>query len=146
MHRLKISAFACLACAALLSNFGCHAQKEDRVQGKMFYRQPPRPPRESNTMSVGRHGHNSDYGRWSERGAGSSDAGYETSTAIGRYGTTAQSAPWGYDTSIGGDPIDNGSVTGTYFDRGGSSLGVSGDGASSSEFREGSTRYGSDAP
>lgn len=146
MPRVSAS-IALVASAALVITTGCSAKNDDdRVQGKMFYRAAPKPPRESNTMSVGRYGRNSDYGRWTERGAGSSDMGYETSASVGRYGKTAESAPWHHDTRIGGDAIDNGNVSATYYDRGGSSLGVSGDGASSSEYGEGSTRYGSESP
>jgi len=139
--------FAFAACAAVAAMSGCSAKNDDdRVQGKMFYRASPKPARESNTMSVGRYGRNSEYGRWTERGSGSSGMGYETSSSVGRYGTTAESAPWVHDASIGGNAIDNGNVSGTYYDRGGSSLGVSGDGASSSEYGEGSSRYGSESP
>lgn len=140
-------AIACLACAGLLAAAGCHARNDDdRIQGKMFYRAPAKPAPQSNSMSVGRYGHNSDYGRWTERGSGSSDAGYETSASVGRHGDTAQSASWNTDTRIGGDAIANGNVSSTYSDTGGSNLGVSGDGASSSEYGEGSSRYGSESP
>ena len=126
---------------------GCHARNDDdRVQGMMFYRASPKPAPQSNTVSVGRHGHNSDYGRWGERGGGNSDAGYDTSTTVGRQGTTAQSAPWRGDTQTGGYPIDNAGVSSTYYDKGGSNMGVSGDGATSSEYGEGSTRYGTESP
>jgi len=132
-----------LACAASAAATGCHAQKNDeRVQGKMFYRGVPRAPAESNSMTVGRQGRDAEYGRWGERGSANSGEWTDSSTSIGRQGTTAQSSTWGA-TGVGGDPIDNAGVSSSYSDRGGSSQGIEGGGASSSEYREGSARYGS---
>ena len=67
MFRSPLFAIASLACAGLMAASGCHARNDDdRVQGMMFYRASPKPAPQSNTVSVGRHGHNSDYGRWGE--------------------------------------------------------------------------------
>lgn len=131
-----------LACAVLLAPMGCSKQnQDDRVQGKMFYRGVPKPPTESNSMTVGRYGHHADYGRWNERGSANSGEWLDTSTSIGRYGTTAQSSTWAA-TGVGGDPIDNGRISSSYYDKGGSSQGIHGEGSTYSEYNERSTQTG----
>jgi len=133
-----------LACLALIAATGCTAQKkDDQVQGKMFYRGVARAPAQTNSMTVGRQGHDADYGRWEERGSANSGEWLDTSTSVGRQGGTAQSGSWNA-TGVGGDPIDNGGIGASYYDRGGSTQGIEGNGASSSEFDEGSARYGNE--
>ena len=107
----------------------------------MFYRGVPKAPTQSNSMTVGRQGHDADYGRWEERGSANSGEWLDSSTSVGRQGTSAQSATWSA-TGVGGDPIDNGGIGASYYDRGGSSQGIQGDGASSSEFNERGASYG----
>jgi len=126
------------ACVALT---GCGPREDESVRGKMWYRPSPPPPRQANTIGVGRYGEAAaTYDSWGESGtrSGSWDG---RGASAGRWNSTgATYSTWG-PTGVIGEPLNVGRGSGVV-GYGGITATVTGGTASYGSYSGSTATYG----